>query len=257
VLRRDRPGRPGETVESFLRGYDELARHVSRVAVYPLLLLPNTEYYDHRERYGIVALRGERDDFEYVLAHDTMTYAENRAMRLFVSWAKVIAEGGVLRHTWLLLREPAGWTRSRVLRHFADWLDTSTEPGAASLVATASSAVDAHGEGETIGRLFRDPAARHVLTTRWTTGLGPCLPPEHRPFLDETYRLDLLTHPACGPDPLPHVTVDGEPYLLRAAQTRSGSSSSASMNHETVLHFMGTPVPAGSSFAPARRTERH
>ncbi|HEY8983217.1 MAG TPA: KedN5 family methylcobalamin-dependent radical SAM C-methyltransferase [Streptomyces sp.] len=275
-------GAPGETVDSFLRGYDELARHVSRIAVYPLLLLPNTEYADHRDRYGIVSLRGESDDFEYVLAHDTMTYAENRAMRLFVFWSKVIAEGGVLRHSWLPLRELAGWTQSRVLRHLADWVETSSDPVAATLAAAARSSVDARAEGETVARLFSDPAARRVLTTWWTTALGPCLPAEHRPFLDEVYRLDLLTHPACGPDRLPHVVVDGEPRLLRAAETlaydvqtaltalRNGDTPDltprpttidlyyrpgapdvvASMNHETVLHFMGTPVPAGTPLTP-------
>ena len=39
-------GSPGETVESFLAGYDRLAEHVSRIAMYPLLLLPNTRTPD-------------------------------------------------------------------------------------------------------------------------------------------------------------------------------------------------------------------
>src|SRR3712207_2762784 len=36
-------GAPGETPESFFEGYDRLARYMTRIAVYPLLLLPNTE----------------------------------------------------------------------------------------------------------------------------------------------------------------------------------------------------------------------
>ncbi|EPH46079.1 putative methyltransferase [Streptomyces aurantiacus JA 4570] len=126
-------GAPGETVESFLRGYDELAGHVSRVAVYPMLLLPNTEYAEHRSRHGIVSVRGEHDDFEYVLAHRSMTFAENRHMRRFVFWAKVMAECGVLRHSWSALRELAGWSQSRVLREFADWIDTVPAPEAVAL----------------------------------------------------------------------------------------------------------------------------
>ncbi|MEV0481383.1 KedN5 family methylcobalamin-dependent radical SAM C-methyltransferase [Streptomyces sp. NPDC050508] len=277
-------GAPGETVESFMRGYDELARHVSRIAVYPILLLPGTEYSDHRERYGMVTLRGDRDDFEYVLAHESMTFGENRAMRRFVFWSKVIAEGGVLRHSWLPLRELAGWTQSRVLRHLTDWLGTTSDPEAARLAAAAGTAVDARLEGETIGRFFADAAARQVLTRWWTEALGPCLPAEHRPVLDEVFRFDLLTHPACGPDTPPLVTVADESFHLRAGQIfsydvpalladlrsgrqshleprktkvdiyyRTGASAvAASMNHEVVLHFMGHPVPAGEPFVPRK-----
>src|SRR5262249_24885861 len=73
-------GAPGETTESFMEGYDKLARRVSLIAVYPMLLLPNTDYMEKKEEYGIVSVRGDNDDFEYVLAHDTMTFAENQQM---------------------------------------------------------------------------------------------------------------------------------------------------------------------------------
>lgn len=68
-------GAPGETVESFADGYDRLSKYVSRIAVYPLLL-PNTDYAEKKQEYGIVSVRGDDDDFEYVLAHQTMTFAE-------------------------------------------------------------------------------------------------------------------------------------------------------------------------------------
>ncbi len=35
-------GAPGETPQSFYEGYDRLAKHMTRIAAYPLLLLPNT-----------------------------------------------------------------------------------------------------------------------------------------------------------------------------------------------------------------------
>ncbi|GGV57801.1 radical SAM protein [Streptomyces spectabilis] len=41
-------GSPGETVESFMEGYDRLSRDVSRIAVYSMLLLPNTDYMDKK-----------------------------------------------------------------------------------------------------------------------------------------------------------------------------------------------------------------
>jgi radical SAM C-methyltransferase len=62
-------GAPGETPASFLEGYDRLATKVSRIAVYPLLLLPNTSYSEQRELHGFVTVRGQSDDFEYVLAN--------------------------------------------------------------------------------------------------------------------------------------------------------------------------------------------
>jgi radical SAM superfamily enzyme YgiQ (UPF0313 family) len=49
-------GVPGETVDSFMLGYDRLSRHVSRIAVYPLHLLPNTHYME-KARYPAMERR--------------------------------------------------------------------------------------------------------------------------------------------------------------------------------------------------------
>ncbi|MFD0886624.1 KedN5 family methylcobalamin-dependent radical SAM C-methyltransferase, partial [Streptosporangium algeriense] len=123
-------GAPGETVESFMEGYDRLSRRVSRIAVYPILLLPNTEYMDKKQQFGIKAVHGDNDDFEYVLAHDTMTFAENQRMQRFLFWARVVAENAVLRYTWLPLRLLGGITQSQALRNLDRWVAEVDDPAA-------------------------------------------------------------------------------------------------------------------------------
>ncbi|MFI9388802.1 KedN5 family methylcobalamin-dependent radical SAM C-methyltransferase [Kutzneria sp. NPDC052558] len=266
-------GAPGETVESFLRGYDELAEHVSRIAVYPIMLLPNTEYSSNKDVHGIVALRGDHDDFEYVLAHRTMSFADNARMQRFLFWARVIAENAVLRHCWLPLRTLAGWKQSEVLNSLADWTETTTTPEAVPL---REAAIRGHGGGapayaKAIGYLFTSPEGRRVLESWWRDEVSPRLPAEHRAFLDEVFRYDLLTQPVCEPGPLPEIDVDGVGHylragvslshnvpaalaLLRAGETvdtspdptsldiyyRTGALNAVmSTNHEEIVHFMG------------------
>lgn len=275
-------GAPGETVESFLRGYDELAEHVSRIAVYPIMLLPNTEYSEHKEVHGIVALRGDHDDFEYVLAHRTMTFEDNARMQRFLFWARVVAENAVLRHCWLPLRRLAGWTQSQVLDSLADWIDTTPAPEAAPL---REAAARAHGGGApayaaAIGYLFTERAGRTALERWWGEAVSPRLAPEHRAFLDEVFRYDLLTQPVVADQEALVEEVAGRGYFRRAGVTfshnvpaalalmragrepdlgpeptcldlyyRSGALNAVrSTNHEEIVHFMGEPRPAGAAF---------
>ncbi|MDH6128357.1 KedN5 family methylcobalamin-dependent radical SAM C-methyltransferase [Kitasatospora sp. GP82] len=227
-------GAPGETVESFLRGYDELSEHVSRIAVYPIMLLPNTEYSEQKDLHGIIALRGDHDDFEYVLAHRTMSFEDNAVMQRFLFWARVVAENAVLRHCWLPLRRLAGWSQSRVLTSLADWVDGTSAPEAQPL---REAAARAHGGGApayaaAIGYLFTEPAGRTALELWWQEAVRPLLDDEERAFLDEVFRYDLLTQPVCaaeegahGPadavEQLPLVQLDGGAYYCREGVTLS------------------------------------
>jgi hypothetical protein len=163
------------------------------------MLLPNTDYSDNKDVHGIIALRGDQDDFEYVLAHRTMSFADNARMQRFLFWARVVAENAVLRYCWLPLRKFAGWQQSRVLGSLADWADTSPRPEAAPL---REAAARAHGGGApayatAIGYLFTNPAGRSALRHWWEEAVGPELPAAHRAFLDEVFRYDLLTQPVC------------------------------------------------------------
>jgi radical SAM C-methyltransferase len=216
-------GAPGETVESFLAGYDRLSEHVSRIAMYPLLLLPNTEYLENRDQYGFITVKGDTDDFDYVLAHDTMTFEENQAMRRFVFWARVINENLVLRHIWTPIRIAGGLTQSSVLRNFADWIDTQSDADSAPLREVAERATAEFGAvGPALVFLYCDQNAETVLNRWWRESIRVLLPERVRDCLDAVFAYDLLTRPVSaepGTDAAAEfelVEVDGEPYFRAA-----------------------------------------
>ncbi|MEV6923819.1 KedN5 family methylcobalamin-dependent radical SAM C-methyltransferase [Dactylosporangium sp. NPDC051485] len=284
-------GAPGETVASFMDGYDRLSRRVSRIAVYPMLLLPNTEYMEKKDQFGIRSVRGDSDDFEYVLAHDSMTFAENQQMQRFLFWARVVAENAVLRFTWLPLRALGGVTQSQALLNLDRWVALVDDPAAERLrsyVDGAAGGTDAYGAA--IAYLYTDPDAKGLLRRWWTESVRPLVPQEAAALLDEVFRYDLLTQPAYRPeqsdDPLPVVEVGGDEYYLRAGVElshdvpaivtrlrkdlpvelapdrqvvdlyyRVGSDSAVtSTNHEIVMHFMGlTRSQIGGRGAAAER----
>lgn len=271
-------GAPGETPESFMRGYDELAKRVSRIAVYPILLLPNTDYMEKKGKYGIVSVRGDNDDFEYVLAHNTMTLAQNQEMQRFLFWARVVAENAVLRHVWVVLRELVGITQSAILRNLDAWVSRTDDLAGKPLRTALAGAIGGTaGFGSAITYLYSDPAAKRLLQQWWQEAVLPLVPQEQVAAVDEVFRYDLLTQPICEephdgpPTELPIIAVRGEDYYLRAgvelthdvpaivASLRAGHEPSlapsrtvidlyyktgamnavTSTNHEVIVHYMG------------------
>jgi radical SAM C-methyltransferase len=269
-------GAPGETVESFMTGYDRLARHVSRIAVYPVLLLPNTEYFEKKKEYGIVSVRGDLDDFEYVLAHDQMSFADNKMMQRFIFWSRVLADAGVLRASWVALRQLAGLTQSQVLRTVEDWILRTDAPAGVELRRAVVGGTAAPGAA--IDFLYRDPRSKHLLTRWWEEAVRPALPPDVAPVVDEVFRFDLLTQPVYRlpgtalEDGLTVERLDGERYYRRTgvrlsydipaiiAALRAGAAPdlrprpvhvdlryragvetfTATTNSEEIVHYMGT-----------------
>jgi radical SAM C-methyltransferase len=271
-------GAPGETPESFMRGYDELAKRVSRIAVYPVLLLPNTDYMEKKKEYGIVSIRGDNDDFEYVLAHNTMTIAENQAMQRFLFWARVVAENAVLRQVWTPLRELAGISQSQLLKTLDAWIADTDDPAGEPLRTALANAVGGTaGFGAAITYLYSNPAAKQLLRRWWAQAVRPLVSPDVTPAVDEVFRYDLLTQPICGrpgeepTEELPIVQIRGEDYYLRSgvelshdvpgivAALRAGRAPDltptptvldlyyktgamnavTSTNHEVIVHYMG------------------
>jgi radical SAM superfamily enzyme YgiQ (UPF0313 family) len=218
-------GAPGETVDSFYEGYDRLATYMTRIAVYPLLLLPNTDYSIHKERYGFQTVRGENDDFEYVLAHNTMTIAENLRMKRFILWARSIAEHLVFRQIWAPLRELAGLTQSVVIRNMVSWFETSAHPVAVRLAAVAAKVERVPSAVPVFLRQFYgEPTIDDVLTAWWRESMFPLLPAEHAELLTEIFRFDCLTRPVFDLPGLegarlPVVKVDDEPHYCRSGVT--------------------------------------
>ncbi|MGW5675011.1 KedN5 family methylcobalamin-dependent radical SAM C-methyltransferase [Streptomyces sp. NPDC003860] len=216
-------GAPGETIDSFLRGYDRAAKHTPFIAVHPLMLLPNTEYHNKREEYGLVTVRGERDDFEYVLSHDTMTLQENERMLRFICWNRVLARSLCLHNVWTALRELAGVSQSSVILAFSDWMETTEDPDARQMHALARPTNSASE--------MTDARVWQLLTTRllhrwWAEAMRPRVPEPLRPLLDEVFRYDLMCHPvrpeetgSDAGDRLPIVERGGEQWYLRSDVT--------------------------------------
>jgi hypothetical protein len=214
-------GSPGETVDSFFEGYDRLAKYMTRIAVYPLLLLPNTEYSESKDRFGFRTVRGENDDFEYVLAHQTMTITENLEMKRFILWARAIAEHLVLRHIWAPLRELANLSQSTVIRSVIKWFEASTQPAAVRLATLASRLERQPGAVPTFLReLYGERELDALLVGWWTESVLPQLPPEYEDLLTEVFRYDRMTRPIFDPPTgppvgLPVVELGGESYYCQ------------------------------------------
>jgi radical SAM superfamily enzyme YgiQ (UPF0313 family) len=194
-------GCPGETIEGFLNGYDRLARHVTRIAVYPHLIMPNTHYSDERERHGLVTWRPAEHDFELVLAHRTMSIADNRHMHRFVFWARVIPEHLYFREIWKPLVELAGMTQSQVLLSMDHWIDTQPDdPLAVELRSIRDRAVRAlevssrHIE-DALQCLYGRSTAPELVTRWWREDIIPRVPAHLADFFEELLRFDLLTLP--------------------------------------------------------------
>ncbi|PPK65224.1 radical SAM superfamily enzyme YgiQ (UPF0313 family) [Actinokineospora auranticolor] len=251
-------GIPGETPETFLRGYDELAKHVSRIAAYPLLLLPNTDFSDRRAVHGFVTVRGRQDDFEYVLAARGVSLAQNLRMQRFLFWARLLAENLVLRDTWPVFDAVLGWSQSAVILSLADFVEAEAahHAGARLLSAAAtSSTADPDSLAPALAYCFSTEEFADLVDGWWRAAVGPATPREWREALREVLRYDLDTRPLPDPGPraLPDArlsSVDGEahwtvartyafdvPALARAARARRHLDPPAAGPHHVHLRF--------------------
>ncbi|MET0132958.1 MAG: B12-binding domain-containing radical SAM protein, partial [Kibdelosporangium sp.] len=217
-------GAPGETVETFMKGYDRLANHVSRVAVYPMLILPNTTYHTDRERFGLVTVRGNTDDFEYLLSHDTMSPRDNQYMHRFIFVSRLIAENPVFRYIWGPLRTLGGITQSELIRSLMDWFENDTHPSVEPFRnGMINSFTDSDVLAPVLTLLYGNDDAKNMLRRWWNESVMPLVPPAARSLLDTVFEYDLLSLPAYtipGRDPspryanetLPEVEIDGDGY---------------------------------------------
>ncbi|GAB3556031.1 radical SAM superfamily enzyme YgiQ (UPF0313 family) [Actinopolyspora lacussalsi] len=203
-------GAPGESPDSFLAGYDELAKHVSRIAAYPLLLLPNTDYTERRELYGFVTVRGDRDDFEYVLANKDVSLSENLRMQRFLFWARLLAENVVLRNIFPVLRASGSMTQSEAILSLADYVDEQTRPGARLLTQAAErSTADPDSLAPALEYCFTEPEFESLVVDWWHDRLSHAVPVEWREAVGEVLRFDLDTRPL--PDAEKRGFPDAEP----------------------------------------------
>lgn len=183
-------GAPGETVESFLEGYDRLARKVSRIAVYPMLILPNTAYAQNRELHGLVTIRGETDDFEYVLANRSSTLQENLQMQRFVFWARVLGEQQYLRHAWRPLLDLANMSQSAVITSFKTFFEASTDPAAVTLCDRIPVLAESPAIAEALRSLHSSPELQALVHQWWTHEIVPAVPQQWQPFVTSVFEYE-------------------------------------------------------------------
>jgi radical SAM C-methyltransferase len=190
-------GTPGESVESFLSGYDELAERIPRIAAYPLMILPNTDYQEKRDELGLITSRGQGDDFEYVLASNTMKFQENLKMQGFLLWARAVAENSFFRYIWRPVRRYAGLTQSQVLFSLTRWFDDQSD-AAAEPLKSPKAMVEPMAVNAAVRALFLDPRIREFLAEWWQTEIRSLVKPAHQWLVDEAFRFDMLTLPRVG-----------------------------------------------------------
>ncbi|MBS1122112.1 MAG: radical protein [Deltaproteobacteria bacterium] len=225
-------GTPGETCESFLEGYAALSEHVSRIAVYPLLIMPNTDYSEKRQEHEFVLLRGERDDFEYIVSNKTMSFEDNKHMHQFIFWARVVAENQIFRYLWAAMRILEGIGQVEILQSLDRWFSAQTDrisKGVISCRAEMVDNLDASRVTRGIQYFYLEDQLPQKLLEWWRDEMLPKLKPENRQFLEELFQYDLVTRPIYQPHTvrvrskgdLPHETVEvrNEPFYVRRGFT--------------------------------------
>lgn len=199
-------GAPGETVEDFLEGYDRLAVHTNRIATYPLMLLPNTAYSDHRDKYGFITVRGEQDDFEYILAHSTLSIEDGAKMQRFVLWARILAEHGFFRHIWKALLHATGMTQSEVIMSAANFVESSTDKVADLFRVPSARMAQTSFFQKVLRELYCNDSFHKLLDQWWQEKILLTSVPNLRDFLEDVYQYDYLTRPIYDPGGVPQIS---------------------------------------------------
>ncbi|MEU5940789.1 KedN5 family methylcobalamin-dependent radical SAM C-methyltransferase [Micromonospora sp. NPDC047548] len=188
-------GAPGETVESFFEGYDQLAAKVSRIAIYPMLLLPNTSYVESRELHGFVTIRGEDDDFEYVLANRSSTLAENLDMQRFMFWARIMGENQFLRCIWDPARQLAGMTQSEVIKSMMAAAAASSDPIVSEFHDMAPVIAESPVIAAGLRRLCSQPVLQEFVRSWWREVVVPRFPAAWQAFAVDLYEYEHWSRP--------------------------------------------------------------
>jgi len=191
-------GLPGETQDTFIEGYDRISEYVSRIAIYPHLILPNTDFDQNRDRYGLVTMRREECDFEYVISHPSMTIEDNASMHQFLFWARVFAENMIFRNIWAPLRKLASIKQSQVLKSLDEWAGRQTDDVVRGIWECRQEMVrtmDSSNPHRGTRHFFYDRALPERLQSWWSEEILPAVPVFLRPFFTDLFRYEMLTLP--------------------------------------------------------------
>jgi radical SAM C-methyltransferase len=194
-------GLPGETYESFIQGYNKLSEDVPRIAVYPLLLLPNTKYYLMRDELGIRTLKAGNDDFEYVLAHNTMDFIDNCEMHKFIFWARILFEYPFFRYIMHPLRIVANISQSDIIFSLDRWIDKSDNRASSALRNyrdKVADTLDAYAIEKALYYIYQELEFALCIEAWWEEEILPLVPDIYDDFFVELVKYDLLTRPIFG-----------------------------------------------------------
>ena len=191
-------GLPGETSDTFIEGYDRVSEFTSRIATYPHLLLPNTDFYQNRDRYGLITVRHEEFDFEYVIGHPDLTIEENANMHQFLFWSRVVAENAIFRSIWGPLRKLASIRQSQVLKSLDEWAGRQTDDVVRGIWECREEMVQTMDSAR-VHRAIRYFYYEHALGARleswWREEILPVVPAHLRAFFTDLFSYELLTRP--------------------------------------------------------------
>lgn len=188
-------GAPGETRESFYDSYDRFARRLSRIAVYPLLVLPNTEYHAARESLGLVTVRGCDDDFEYVVASASASVAEHAEVHRFMFWARLLGENSFFRHLIHPATTLARCTQSQLFESLRETLEGSKLPEVKDFIGSQPALADSRGVIRALRRLYTDRFVNSEIADWWRFRIVPRFPPEWQPFALGLYEYETWCRP--------------------------------------------------------------
>ncbi|HEY1750206.1 MAG TPA: KedN5 family methylcobalamin-dependent radical SAM C-methyltransferase [Caulobacteraceae bacterium] len=227
-------GAPGETADSFLAGYNKLARVTPRIAVYPLQVLPNTEYASSRKTHGLTTIRQTVDDFEYVLEHDKMSLSDNVRIQDFMFWARTLGEHMLLRYTWSALRRFCGLEQGDVVRRFTDWIADSSHPAAARLRDRPGLFVTAEVVSWQLRRIYDDPAFASLMSAWWTQDIVSRIPLQSRQLATLLFEFDQICRPMWDPEretgDLRIDAREGLTYLVKRAEVIDAPAVAAALD---------------------------
>jgi radical SAM C-methyltransferase len=191
-------GLPGETYDSFLSGYDRLAKYVPRIATYSNILIPNTEYHTNRQKYGFTTLRGEEYDFEYILSHNSMSYQDNRRMHRFLFLSRLISEHMLLRFAWAPLSALTGLTQSQVLLDLDAWMHGQNDEVTQRMKEYQHAAVeylDSTRVSSALRYIYQEPQTDEMFVRWWDESIVPRFSDDLKDFARELIRYEILARP--------------------------------------------------------------
>lgn len=194
-------GMPGEDFADFCQSYEILSDYTDALSVYPLYVLPNTQYSKDAKALGIVTERAEADtDYEYCVQHNQMTYADFLTGLRFIVSNNILKVGSSFFRLYpRIAKTTAGIPYHRTIGDLGDWIAASDHPMAARFKKFYADPVALHRQSltEVWMAVRRDRAGvLGMFETYVEEALHSSMPDRAAlPVLRQALRFDVATYP--------------------------------------------------------------